>query len=111
MNLALTLLILINVGRVAPLHELPVLDQRAQARAEQLCRDRQWSHTGFTQYLNDLPYSWLGENLAKDFTDPISAHIALLRSPAHRKNMQNPKYQYVGFGSSCGILVEFFTGV
>ena len=45
----ITLLILINLVRVNPVIESPILNERAEARAEQLCKDKQWSHLGWQE--------------------------------------------------------------
>lgn len=65
---------------------------------------------------NDYRFQAMGENLAMDFTTGESAHLALMRSDTHRRNILEQRYQHVGIGVATGIfggretniLVEFF---
>lgn len=45
----------------------------------------------------NIPYSIIAENLAMA-SSPIAIHQALLKSPAHCKNLLNPKFQHVTIG-------------
>lgn len=64
----------------------------------------------------DYDYVYAGENLAMDFITAEVVHAAFLKSPAHRKNILNPKYTEVGIavlhgeldGRRTTLLVEFF---
>lgn len=61
-------------------------------------------------------YIYAGENLAMDFTSAEAVQTAFMKSPAHRKNILNPKYRDVGIAVLTGelngqktiLLVEFF---
>ncbi len=70
----------------------------------------QWINRG------DYDYLYAGENLAMDFIDAETVHQAFMKSPSHRRNILNPKYQDVGIAVLNGdfnghrtiLLVEFF---
>jgi len=62
----ITLLFLMNLVRDVPLQESVVLNQRAEIRAEQLCKDRQWSHDGYVDSFKGLDWDYAGENLSDD---------------------------------------------
>ena len=113
-TLALTTFILLSLARVdvAPLKEDPILSQRAEIRAEQLCEGNQWSHEGWEEAYGQTDYRFHGENLAKGFNDLHAAHQALMQSPSHRENILNPNYQRFGIGYSeeCDIVVQFYGG-
>ena len=49
-----------------------------------------WSHAGFFQLGNRLPFKQTGENLSKDFVNPIQAWI---NSPTHKANLDG-NYRY-----------------
>lgn len=107
------LLFLTNMARysvVPPLTEDPVLDQKAQARAEYLCTNDQWSHDGWEDSFSDTSYAYHGENLAKGYRTYGDTNHALMISPAHRENIMNPNFQYMGVGQACGKEVELFGG-
>ena len=63
-----------------------------------------------------LPIFYAGENLALDFTSAEVVQSAFMKSPAHRKNILNPKYREIGVavlqgefeGRSTILLVNFF---
>lgn len=112
-----TLLALMNASRatahVGPLAEDPVLQARAQARAERMCAAGQFSHDGFETAFNGLAYRSYGENLAMGNRDPAAIHDQLMNSPGHRANILRPGYSAVGVGRSgdrCNITVELFGG-
>lgn len=70
------------------------------------------------EWINKKKYDYVfaGENLAMDFTEAESLHEAFLKSPAHRKNILNPKYKDMGAavlngeidGRETTLLVQFF---
>jgi uncharacterized protein YkwD len=111
-----TLLVLINASRatahVGPLAEDPVLQSRAQARAERMCAAGQFSHDGFERAFDGLAYRSYGENLAMGHRDPEAIHDQLMNSPGHRANILRPVYSALGVGTSraCNITVELFGG-
>lgn len=109
------MLFLINILRVHPLQDSPLLDARAQNRAEELCRTGQWSHDGWLQSFAGLPFTYAGENISRGFLDasgkpdPVKTVMAWFESGAHRENMLNPHYLVTGLGQSCAITVELFS--
>ena len=111
-----TLIALINISRsaahVGPLAEDPVLQARAQERAERMCAAGQFSHDGFEGVFRGLHYRSYGENLAKGHRDPGMVHSQLMNSAGHRANILKPEFDSVGVGMSpaCNITVELFGG-
>ncbi len=109
-----SLLSLINASRAdARLHPLSydaALNQRAQARAEMMCRNGQFSHDGVEQAFRGLSFRTWGENIAKGYRTPESTHTGLMNSPGHRANILKPAYGVVGIGHACDITVELFAG-
>ena len=63
-----------------------------KVRIEEVKTD--WSHNGFwkheTEVYNDLHYTYLGENLARDFSEEFQALNGWLNSPTHRANLDFP---------------------
>lgn len=106
----LTLLVLINLVRIHPLVENPILDQRAQVRAEYLCAHNQWSHDGWLDSFKGIRYYYAGENLAKGFASTTPEFNAWMASPTHRANIVKPQYRFIGFGHACNIEVNLFEG-
>jgi len=106
----LTLLILINLARVNPLVLDTDLSKLAQARAEQLYKAKQWSHTGWQKSFDKTNCKYIGENLAKDFKTAEKAHNSLMASPTHKANIINKKYTLIGLGTYKNITVELFCG-
>jgi len=89
----------------------PVLSQSAEAKARDMFANNYWAHTspaGRTpwDFFRDqnYRYSIAGENLAKDFYDTDSMMRAWMKSPTHRANIVNDKYQEIGIGVVNGIL-------
>jgi uncharacterized protein YkwD len=113
-TLLTTLVLLMNTSRadahVPPLREDPALQARAQARAEMLCANRQFSHDGYETAYQGLNYRVKGENLAMGQRDARSVHAQLMASPGHRANILRKEFGVVGVGSACGITVELFGG-
>ena len=109
----ITLLFLMNLVRDVPLQESAILNQRAEIRAEQLCKDRQWSHDGYVESFKGLDWDYAGENLSKDFANDLDAFIALMGSPKHKDNILNKNYSEIGIGYSkeCNLTVSLFRGL
>ena len=71
-----------------------------------------WDWINRTQY----PYLYVGENLAMNFSSADSAHLALMASELHKKNILNSNFQDIGLavvsgeinGESTTLLVELF---
>lgn len=99
---------LINAERQIPLVVDKELTYRAEQRAVQLCKDKQWSHDGWKNSFKGMNSKFLGENLARNFNDATSTHKALMNSPTHKANLVRKEYKYVGIGKSCNITVQLF---
>jgi len=52
-----------------------------------------------------------GENLAKGMNSAEKTHEALMRSPTHRRNILNPRFNRVGVGCYDYVCVELFAGL
>jgi uncharacterized protein YkwD len=103
------MLMLMNSARGDhPLSAAPDLTSRAQSRAEYFC-DHALSHDGWQAYFAGTPYTVMGENLAKGYSDVYAAEAALMQSPGHRGNILNPEYKHLGVGEACGVIVQFFS--
>lgn len=108
------------------LHKLNIdseLSRAAQAKAEDMILNNYFSHDTPSgkkpwQWIdkNNYDYSNAGENLAMNFNSADIAHLALMQSPTHKKNILNPKYKDIGVSVLTGeidnrktmILVEMF---
>lgn len=89
----------------------PVLSLSAQNKAQDMFDNNYWAHNspqGKTPWdfftAAGYQYSVAGENLAKDFYDTDSVVKAWMKSPTHRDNILNPKYEEIGIGVVNGIL-------
>lgn len=103
-----------------------LLTKAAQAKADDMIAKGYFSHTSPN---GDKPWVWLdgvnypyyaaGENLAMDFSSGTSVHDAFMKSPGHRKNIMNPRYEDIGVaiaygmidGKETAVLVEYFGSV
>ncbi|NLI80923.1 MAG: CAP domain-containing protein [Deltaproteobacteria bacterium] len=54
--------------------------------------------------------SYAGENLTKGYQSPEETHRALMESPEHRRNILNPRFQFLGVGCHDYICVQLFAG-
>jgi len=101
----------------------PLLDQAAQAAAEDMAAKGYFAHVapdGTTpwHWLDQAgyTYSYAGQNLAVNFTDSENVESAWLASPTHRENIMKPQYTEIGFGTATGqyegqqttFVVEYF---
>lgn len=85
--------------------EVPVLDKAAQARAEGMCKENDWSHAKDWAVLDQYySYNYAGENLyygslqPKQDDDAVKTWVA---SPSHLANLQ-ADYSQIGIGvKSC----------
>lgn len=88
-----------------PLTQNQLLNQAAQAKAEDMKTRNYWSHETpdgqepwvFVQE-TDYTYQRAGENLAYGFTTNSSTVGGWMQSQSHRENMLDPAYTEVGFG-------------
>lgn len=118
---------LINKSRVEagvePLQENSYLAESATVKGDDMISRDYFSHDSPEgkrpwQWINrgEYDYVYAGENLAMDFISAEVVHSAFLKSPSHRKNILNPKYQNIGIAVVSGemngrptiLLVEFF---
>ncbi len=88
-----------------------ILSQSATKKAQDMFANNYWAHnspTGTSPWdffqAEGYQYSIAGENLAKDFYDTDSMMKAWMKSPTHRANIVNPKYQEIGIGVVNGTL-------
>jgi uncharacterized protein YkwD len=86
-----------------------VLDQAAQAKAQHMADNEYFAHfapDGTTpwEFFQDegYVYAHAGENLAIHFTDSSEVVDAWMLSPAHRKNIVDPKFREIGVGTARG---------
>lgn len=80
-----------------PLNRL--LNESAQARAEELCAKNNWSHDGWTDSLT-YPHRIAGENLEYGNKYQTAGFVvkAWVESPSHYSNMINPDFTEQGVG-------------
>jgi uncharacterized protein YkwD len=106
------LLQLTNTARtsqgLSELESSSMLDQAAQAKANDMIARNYWGHVGPDDttpwhWLNVVKYDYIsaGENLAYGFSDPTKLIAGWMDSSEHRANMLGA-YTQVGFGLSRG---------
>ena len=89
------------------------LSRAALEKANDMIKHNYFAHvspTGVTPWewigQSGYDYSFAGENLAINFTDPQSQHEAFMNSESHKKNILNEKYKDIGvaviFGKIAG---------
>lgn len=119
-----TLILLASLSHITPYQVDPLLTERAQIRAEQLC-SVPFSHDGWTKSFEGLARTYEGENLACSgktnskgicvkkkgvFEKPEQIHTAWMNSPTHKKNIVNANYKRIGIAQAkCGITVQLFS--
>lgn len=86
-----------------------VLDTAAQLKADDMAAHSYFAHNspdGVTPWHwfaeAGYHYAFAGENLAVHFTDSEAVVDAWLKSPSHRANVMNDKYQEIGIGTAKG---------
>ncbi|HEY1036967.1 MAG TPA: CAP domain-containing protein [Candidatus Paceibacterota bacterium] len=110
-------------NQVIQLSENPLLAQAAAMKAKDMAAKGYFSHLGPD---NEKPWVWMqkagyrysyaGENLAINFVDSSDVTKAWINSPAHRKNLVNPRFTETGIGTAEGMyegrptifVVQFF---
>lgn len=100
-----------------------VLTASATAKANDMITNNYFAHHSPSgkkpwDWINraDYPYIFVGENLAMNFTSGDAVHAALMKSPTHKKNILNERYNEIGLamlsgqidGKNTNILVELF---
>lgn len=91
----------VDQGLAAFNSEVPALDEAAQARAEGMCAENDWSHNRDWEVLDKYyAYSYAGENLyygGLRENQPTDAVITWVHSPTHLENLQK-SYTEIGIG-------------
>lgn len=108
---------------VPPLKINDFLNQAARNKAQDMVLNQYFAHDTPEgkkpwQWINKKEYDYTnaGENLAMNFTSAEMAHLALLQSKSHKKNIVNPKFKDIGAavltgemnGKKTMVLVEIF---
>lgn len=106
-----------------PVEENPVLSRAALAKGADMLAKGYWAHvspdgTQPWKFFTDsgYKYRYAGENLARDFSNPVSAVEAWMASPTHKENLLSPKYKEIGIavvegnlnGVDTTIIVQLF---
>jgi len=89
----------------------PILSESATAKAKDMFANNYWSHNSPQgkvpwDFFREVGYDYeiAGENLAKDFSDTDTVVRAWMKSPTHRDNIVNRRYQEIGVGVVNGVL-------
>jgi len=94
---------------LSALSENQLLTQSAYDKAYAILDAQKFAHNindrKFSDWIkdNNYNYSYIGENLAIDFVTSEGVINAWLDSPAHKKNIINPRYQEIGIATVDGI--------
>lgn len=88
---------------LSSLSEDPRLSEAALKKGENMFEENYWAHYspsgkdpwGFIQRAG-YKYTYAGENLAKNFSNPEDVVNAWMASPTHRDNLLNSRYKNVG---------------
>lgn len=87
------------------------LAKAAQEKAEDMFADDYWAHNspaGKTPWFfitsSGYRYIFAGENLARDFSDPVSVVDAWMDSPSHRSNLLDDNFRDIGVAVATGDL-------
>ncbi len=89
-------------NNIKPLTINEELNKAASAKAKSLIEAQQFSHNlgnrRFSSWIKDTEYeySYVGENLAIDFSTSEGAMKAWMESPSHKKNILNKKFHEIG---------------
>ena len=94
------------------------LADRAAKRAKDMVRKNQFSHkdpgTGKNKAWDLIAscysYRYGGENLIKGNSSPQEMHDLLMKSPAHRRNILNQRFDRLGIGCHHDVCVQLFAG-
>ena len=92
------------------------LSQAALAKGQDMFTDQYWSHTSPDgmepwSFIKESGYVYkaAGENLARDFMDTTEMMEAWMKSPTHRANIVNNKFEEIGIAVINGNLQGFET--
>jgi Cysteine-rich secretory protein family len=91
------------------------LTQAAINKAKDLAKNNYFNHDSnegkkFSTWIKETgyEYSFIGENLAKDFSNNESIIKAWLKSPGHRENILNDNFTETGIAVYNDIVVQIF---
>lgn len=108
---------------IDPLYENQILNLAAERKLSDMFDKNYWDHTGPNGETawdfisaNGYRYEVAGENLARGFSDPRDVMRAWMKSPTHRENILNYKFQEIGIavgtgkikGATTTIIVQLF---
>ena len=100
---------------IAPLTLNNKLTQAAINKAKNLVENNYFNHNSeegktFSSWIKDTgyEYSFIGENLAKDFSDSKSIIKAWFKSPGHKENILNKDFTETGIAVYNNIVVQIF---
>lgn len=92
-----------------PLAENEYLNTAAEAKLNDMFLKNYWDHTGpggetAWDFMEKKGYQYevAGENLARGFSDPEEVVVAWMRSPSHRENILNNRFQEIGIAIGTG---------
>ena len=107
----------------SPLKKNSILEKAAFDKLKDMFQKQYWDHYGpngespwIFMKQNGYEYLYAGENLAKDFTRAEDLIDAWMKSPTHRRNILNDRFQEIGIaildgnlnGKSTILVVQFF---
>lgn len=99
-----------------PLVLNPELSSAAEKKAAHMFKEDYWAHVSPSgvkpwDFILDsgYDYSYAGENLAKNFDNSDQVVVAWYKSPSHRENLLNDKYDEIGFAVVNGVLEGYET--
>jgi hypothetical protein len=100
---------------IAPLTLNNKLTQAAINKAKNLVENDYFAHSSkegntFSSWIKNTgyEYSFIGENLAKDFSDSNSVIKAWFKSPGHKKNILNENFTETGIAIYNNVVVQIF---
>ncbi len=111
-----------KVGRPT-VYESPALNEAAEDKLQDMFSKNYWDHTGPSgetawRFIVNRGYQYelAGENLARGFSSSEGVMRAWMKSPTHRDNILNPRFQEVGLAVGSGkinnvtttVIVQFF---
>lgn len=105
------LLTLTNQDRAStsPLLNSNTLNAAAEIRGIELCTQA-FSHDGWEKQFDNLPYTHIGENIARNYQDETLINYAFMASPDHRKNILDPNFSEMGSSDiQCGSYTQYGT--
>ena len=89
----------------------PLLSQAAASKAADMFANDYWAHYSPSgkspwSFIAAVGYRYIfaGENLARDFNDPVSVVNAWMNSPSHRSNLLDKNFKEIGVAVESGNL-------